>query len=110
MQRRGCEPSLQWSPPCLVSWYRAPPILILLLVRLANTGTCPRDHAQHPFRQLLGAQAGGEPDDSKLYVAHLPPTMDDDNLRRLFSTYGVVRALGATFFLHFGPRSWHTWL
>ena len=58
----------------------------------------------------LGAQAGGEPDDSKLYVAHLPPTMDDDNLRRLFSTYGVVRALGATFFLHFGPRSWLTWL
>ena len=38
-------------------------------------------------------QASAEPDDSKLYVAHLPPTMDDDNLRRLFSTYGVVRLL-----------------
>ena len=40
---------------------------------------------------MRAAQGGGEPDDSKLYVAHLPPTMDDDNLRRLFSTYGVVR-------------------
>ncbi|KAK9796272.1 hypothetical protein WJX73_001196 [Symbiochloris irregularis] len=31
-----------------------------------------------------------EPDDSKLYVAHLPSNMDDDGLRRLFEPYGPV--------------------
>ena len=44
-------------------------------------------HACCPHMLGDGVQ---EPDDSKLYVAHLPPHLDDDGLKRLFEAYGQV--------------------
>lgn len=57
-----------------------------LTVRLRSEGPGQRG----PDPRGPPPMRSAEPDDSKLYVAHLPPHLDDDGLKRLFEAYGQV--------------------
>lgn len=49
-----------------------------------------RLRSEAPGAQRLRSQLSNEPDDSKLYVAHLPPDATEGGLRKLFEDYGHV--------------------
>uniref|UniRef100_A0A7S0R145 RRM domain-containing protein n=1 Tax=Pyramimonas obovata TaxID=1411642 RepID=A0A7S0R145_9CHLO len=61
-------------------------------VRLKNAPREPSGPRGPPMRELGGAPPSGPPphEDSKLYVAHLPLSMNDDGLGQMFSQYGRV--------------------